>query len=169
MLLAMAYSIDYVGHIKVTPPLNEAEFSYLTAFCESTHEFGMGKYDVSDNPRAPHPDGGARVLERPKDLPDVFCPWLPSCAGRCLVIPDDGSDRRDAAVWLQFLVDHFLKPGGHASRTGIDEFASFTFDHSLDAVVAAHRSDSGALWLIRADGDEVYEETIWLGERDGWY
>lgn len=160
----MAYSIDYIGHISVFPPLNEAEFSFLTAFCESTHELGMAKYDVSDNPRAPHPAGAVRALERPNDLPGVFCPWLPSCTGRCFVIPNDGSDRRDAAVWLEFLIDHFLKPGAQASRSGIEEFASFAFDHRVDAVVAAHRSDSGALWLIRADGDEVTEETVWPGE-----
>jgi hypothetical protein len=158
----MAYSINYVGHISVTPPLNEAEFSYLTAFGETAHVAGMGVYEVADNPRAPRPEGGIRLLERPTDLPDVVCPWAPSCAGRCL-IPDGRNDHRDAARWLQFLVDHFLKPGARASSSDNQEFAAFTFDHHLGAVVAAHRSDSGALWLIRAFGDEVSEETVWPG------
>lgn len=97
-------------------------------------------------------------------VPDVMCPWVPACFGGCLVIGDDSGEHRHAARWLQWLVDHFLKPDAVVASSGLDEFAEFTFDHELDAAVAAHRSDSGRLWLIRADGHEVHEEVVWPGE-----
>lgn len=163
----MAYSTHYLGHIQVRPALNDAEFAYLTAFSETPHVVeDPHRYFVSDNPRAPRDVGeqGFRVFERRDDLPDVFCPWVPSCGGECLVVDDLDGQARDAAKWLQFLLDHFLRPAAQASRSALDDFAAFTFDHSLDAAVAAHRSDSGRLWLIRPQGHEVTEEIVWWGE-----
>jgi hypothetical protein len=163
----MAFSTHFLGHIQVRPALNDAEFAYLTAFAETPHVVeDPHRYFVSDNPRAPRDVGprGYRVLERRDDLPDVFCPWVPSCHGECLVVDDMDGQARDAAKWLQFVFDQFLKPGAEASRSGLDEFAPFTFDHRLDAAVAAHRSDSGRLWLIRPEGDEITEEVVWWGE-----
>lgn len=163
----MAYSTHYLGHIQVRPALNDAEFAYLTAFSETPHVVeDPHRYFVSDNPRAPREVGeqGFRVLGRRDDLPDVFCPWVPSCGGGCLVVDDVDGQARDAARWLQFLVDHFLKVGAEASRSGLEEFAAFAFDHKLDAAVAAHRSDSGRLWLIRPEGDAITEEVVWWGE-----
>ena len=163
----MAYSTHYLGHIKVTPPLNDVEYQYLTAFAETPHvEEDAGPYVVDDNPLAPRPVGpdGYAVLNRRDDVPDVACCWVPSCHGECLVINRDHGEHRAAAEWLQWLVDHFLKPAAHASATGLSEFEGFTFNHSLDAAVAAHRSDSGRLWLIHGDGHDVYESIVWPGE-----
>jgi hypothetical protein len=163
----MGYDTHYVGHIQVTPPLNNAEFEYLTAFAETPHVAeDPSPYAVSDNPRAPRPVGpkGYSVLNRRDDLPDCICPWIPSCGGRCFVIKDDRGQHHDAAKWLQWIVDHFLKPGALAGVSGDDDFAEFTFDHSLGAAVAAHRSDSGRLWLIRAGEHEVFEDVVWWGQ-----
>jgi hypothetical protein len=166
----MAYSTHYLGHIRVRPALNEAEFAYLTAFGETAHVVeDPHRYHVSDNPRAPlpvTPDRGYRILERRDDLPDVMCPWVPACGGECLAIGRDDGQQRDAAKWLQFLLDHFLRPGAEATRSDLDEFAEFTFDHTLGAVVAAHRSDTGRLWLIRPEGDEITEEIVWWGQAE---
>ena len=167
----MAYDTHYLGHIQVRPALNEAEFSYLTAFAEKLHEVGTGAlYDVPDNPLAPRENAqeGWRVIERREDVPDAVCSWTPSCHGECLVIRDDDGQHRQAARWLQFLYDHFLRQGGLAEESGMEEFGEFTFNHTLDAVVAAHRSDSGELWLIRPEGDLIVEETVWHGDPDWW-
>lgn len=96
----MAYGTHYLGHIQVRPALNEAEFAYLTAFSETPHVVeDAHRYFVSDNPRAPRDVGerGFRVLDRRDDLPDVFCPWVPSCGGECLVVDDLDGQARDAA------------------------------------------------------------------------
>ena len=163
----MAYSTHYLGHIKVTPPLNDVEYQYLTAFAETPHVAeDAGPYVVADNPLAPRPVGPERfsVLNSRDDMPDPMCAWVPSCHGECLVINGDHGEHRQAAKWLQWLVDHFLKPDAKAARSGLPDFDGFTFDHALDAAVAAHRSDSGRLWLIHGDGEDVRESVIWPGE-----
>src|SRR3954447_5570617 len=127
----MAYSTHYLGHIKVTPPLNDVEHQYLTAFAETPHvREDPGPYAVADNPRAPRPVGpdGYRVLNQRDDTPDVMCSWVPSCHGGCLVINGDHGEHRHAAEWLQWLVDHFLRPGAKAAASGVEEFDGFTFD-----------------------------------------
>jgi hypothetical protein len=162
----MAYSTHYLGHIKVDPPLNEAEFQYLTAFGEALHEPGPHVYDVPDNPLAPEEFGDRpyRVIERRDDVPDAACAWVPSCHGGCLVIRDDSGEHRRATQWLQWIYDHFLRSGALEADSGRDDFAEFSFDHRLDAAVAAHRSETGGLVIIRPRGDVVREEVVWPGE-----
>ena len=172
----MGYRTDFIGHLEVHPRLNEAEYSYLTAFAESRRHRGRGgPYVVPDNPRASYDDDHAGVdiddyNTPPEGQPQLWCPWEPSCAGECLTIPDDGENKHYRPTeWLQYLVDHFLKPGALASRDKSGLFTDFTFDHTLEGVVAACRQDSGRLWIIRPVGDEITEELLWPGKGDYWY
>ena len=166
----MGLHTDFIGHLDVHPPLNEAEYSYLTAFAESRRHRGRGgPYDVPDNPRASDVDDRAVVdiddyNTPPEGQPQLWCPWRPSCAGTCLVVPDNGENKHyQATRWLQYLVDHFLKPGAEALRDKSGLFAEFTFDHELKGVVAACMQETGRLWVIRPEGDLIVEETLWPG------
>jgi hypothetical protein len=152
----------------VNPPLSEAEFSYLTAFGESRRYLrGDDPYAVPDNPRVDRLDYESSATDiyntPPPGQPGLWCPWVPSCAGECLSIPEQDGRHYGAGPWLQYLYDHFLKPDAYAARTGSALFEDFTFDHRLDGLVAACRSDTGALWLIRPCGDRIEEETLWYG------
>lgn len=52
--------------------------------------------------------------------------------------------------------------GGDAQ--GREGFERFTFDHEVSGVVAAHRSDSGELWLVRASRAGVQHEVLRAGD-----
>jgi hypothetical protein len=161
--LVMGYQVDVIGHIEVVPALNTAEYSYLMAFAESRRWCRpQGPWWV---PSTPH--GLDETYEDVEDYnrpppgqPGLWNPWVPSCDGRCLAVRDEGTDGKNYGVtaWLKYLNDTFLVPGATASSS--PSFEDFTFDHELRGAVAAHRSDTGELWLVRAVGGLVKHETV---------
>ena len=168
----MGYQTEYIGHIGIDPPLNEAEQLYLTAFVDSVR-FARpgGPYEVPYNPRADPDlvvkDSIITVSSIAEGQPSSHCGWAFCFDGDCITY--DGSDKfNNPTPWLVYLIDHFLRPGAHASRTGLHWFERFTFDHQLSGVVAASRSDTGRLYLIRVSNNEVEEETVVPGHSE-WY
>ncbi len=80
-----------------------------------------------------------------------------------------------AEAWLQYLIDHFLRPGAAARSSGRPDFASFTFDHVVNGIVAAERNDTRELWLIRCHDNQISTETLvgsdpmpWDAPGPGW-
>lgn len=97
---------------------------------------------------------------------------MPSGVRGWVVTPDGGALRwqeqeksNDAAFAITFLIDHFLAPGAHAQASGRADFASFTFDHHLDGVLAAENFGSGELFLLRLARNVIDHETIVPGAR----
>jgi hypothetical protein len=160
---------SFCGHIRLTPPLNEAEFLYLAAFSESRRHAGREHpYDV---PGFPHDDGRECAIDRyntPADgQPELWCPWLPSCAGECLVV-DDAEKVGAPIEWLQYLLDHFLCPGAWAESSQLGDFDAFTFDHVLSGAVAMHRADTGELSLISVEDLRVVQTIVHAGDPRRW-
>jgi hypothetical protein len=168
----MGYRVQVIGHIDVKPRLNDHEFEYLTAFAESRRwsrpqgplwapstPFGLDEEAVGASTHD--------INTPPGGQPGLWCPWVPSCAGACLVVREDGTDGKNYGVtpWLQYVIDTFLRPG--ASAHGEPGFEDFSFDHDLSGAVAAHRSDTGELWLVRVRGHVVQHESVRKG--DPWW
>jgi hypothetical protein len=154
----------FCGHIRVTPPLNAAEYEYLQAFAESRRHSGRSSdpYDVPHHPRDDGPTSHTDAYNSPPaGQPSLWCPWHPSCDGRCLVL-DTEPGVNAAAAWLGYLARHFLIPDAVAHCRA--DFTDFTFDHQLTGSVARHRADSGELSLIRIAGDEVTTEVVEPGD-----
>jgi hypothetical protein len=173
----MGYSTDFLGHIEISPPLNPAEVEYLTAFSQSRRwDRPGGPYVVPDNPRLdaivmgePDSDDLDRFNSLAPGQPQLYCQWVPCPSGCCLAY--DGHEKfYEPTVWMRYLIAHFLRPGAAASRSGLDCFAEFTFDHQLDGVIVACRRDTRRLWEIRVTRNRVTERDIVPGasERDVW-
>lgn len=159
----MGTTTDYLGHFTIDPPLNDAERDYLAAFCESRRWARPGgPYAVPPHPLAEeaHETDVEAFNRCAAGQPDLWCQWVPCPTGCCLSW--DGREHFLAGTrWLQYLVDHFLRPGGEASRSGDPAFEGFTFDHRVDGVVAACRRDTRRLFLIEAvDGVVVEHELV---------
>ncbi len=164
----MGYTTDFIGHIDITPSLNEQETAYLTAFSHSRrYERPGGAYDVPGNPRAE--DGQYRSVGRsynvpPDGQPALWCDWVPCWDGCCLSY--DGTEKFYAPVeWMRYLIDHFLKPGAAASRVDEPRFAGFTFDHVLDGIVVGCRRDNKELFAIRVTENVVRTEVLRRADR----
>lgn len=132
-----------LGHVDITPALNEAEVSYLDAFRRSRrfHRPG-GPYEVPANPYADDEPGGAlEAYNRPAPgQPQLWCQWQLCWSGCCLAF--DGSEKFYEPVrWMRYLIDHFLRPGAQATGSGLDCFEDFTFDHQLEGLVVGCRRE----------------------------
>ena len=86
----MVYQSDYMGWFTITPPLNEAETTWLRAYAASFRDlypddpFGLGM-----NPRTEVAEAFVDVSHAPGPLapgvPGLMCDWEPSASGTRLV------------------------------------------------------------------------------------
>ena len=158
----MGYTTDFLGHIDIDPGLNEAEVAYLDAFHRSRRfDRTGGPYEVPGNPyvdERPEPNRAAYNRPAPGQ-PQLWCQWQPCWGGCCLAF--DGIEKFYEPVrWLRYLVDHFLRPGAEASRSGQAHFDEFTFDHHLEGLVVGCRRDNKQLFGIRVQRNVVSTELL---------
>lgn len=85
--------------------------------------------------------------------------WVPCQQGCCLRWTGREKSRM-ALQWLEYLIDHFLRPGAHAQGTGRPEFAHFTFDHVVSGTLAGEHEETGELSLIVASDNVLHTETL---------
>jgi hypothetical protein len=158
----MGYTTDFLGHIDITPGLNESERSYLSAFSLTRrYDRGQGPYYVPPNPYADQ--GDREPVERlntpPQGQPGLWCRWVPCWDGCCLAL--DGEEKiYDPARWLDYLITHFLKPGAAATESADPVFDDFTFDHRLDGLVIGCRRDNKELSAIRVVDNAITREVL---------
>lgn len=158
----MGYTTDFLGHVDITPGLNEAECSYLSAFSLTRHyDRGLGPYYVPPNPYIDQDDRepADRLNTPPPGQPGLWCRWVPCWDGCCLAL--DGEEKiYDPARWLDYLINHFLKPGAVASGSADPIFDDFTFDHRLDGLVIGCRRDNKELSAIRVEDSVITREVL---------
>jgi len=177
----MGFSTKYLGHLTIHPPLNDAEADWLRAFAAVDRRLYTEPYEVAMNPRAVEFDA---LQERrsgdghhgwdpftsltPRDgTPYPHLDWAPCLEGCCLAW--NGTEKsRMSEEWLQYLIDHFLRPGAHARLAGRPEFEQFTFDHVVDGVIAAERDDTRELFLIVCEDNRIRRETLVRPQPDEW-
>jgi hypothetical protein len=170
----MGYSTDFIGHVTVTPPLNQHEIAYLRKFAETrrmarangpyfvdgTGYFGQGHdADIEDFGRSP--DG----------QPGLWCQWVATDDGTG--IEWNGIEKfRHADAWMAYLIATFLKPGAAVQkelaapvpgRVYSDDLRHFTFDHQVSGVIEAQGEDPEDRWdlVVQANAVSVrrYEVT----------
>lgn len=163
----MGYSTQYLGRLDIAPRLNPEETVWLRAF-QRTHR-GLhpdDPYAVPMNPGAEavgHPlveESSPGVLIIPRGLHSFD--WHPCTDGCCLQWKQVEKSNH-ATVELQYLIDHFLRPGAFAASDTRADFAPFTFDHTVSGTIAAERQD-GWLYLVQARDNLLEEVTLVHGE-----
>lgn len=156
----MGYSTDFIGHLDIEPPLNDAEIEYLTAFFASRRcRREGGPYAVPGNPRAENLDGswGEGGNRCAVGQPNLWCDWTVCWDGCCLTW--NGTEKSYSMIpWLRYLIEHFLEPGALAA--GDARFEDFTFDHQLSGVIAGCRRDTKEMFLVRVVNSNVVEEVL---------
>lgn len=166
----MGFSTKYLGHLDIHPSLNDSEAEWLRAFAAIDRRLYSEPYEVAMNPRALEFDRIQR--RRSGDGDDAFkslvardgtpyphLDWRPCPEGCCLAW--DGTEKsRMAEETLQYLVDHFLRPGAHARLDSRPEFEHFTFDHVVNGIIAAERDDTRELFLIVCEDNAIRRETL---------
>ena len=121
----MHYDTDFIGSIRVSPPLGDDEIDVLL--------------DLADSQRTlrstPTGRGNAEV-------PFARMAWDVCLDGCCLWWTGEEDDKWIGPS-LAFMVDHWFRHG--AVGEGHPRLAAFTFDHVLDGVVAVRGRDRSTL------------------------
>lgn len=165
----MGYTTEFEGHVTVDPPLNTAEITYLNRFAETRrmhrqhgpYYCGEGDYGQAREPDLVDYD------QHPPEQPNLWCQWVPTDDGTAIVWNDD-EKFYDPPEWMTYLIDTFLKPGAALQAELTDpiegryyapEFASFTFDHVCNGVIAAQGENPDDQWrLIVTDNVVTVEQ-----------
>lgn len=159
----MGHTTDYIGYLDVFPPLNVAEQEYLLAFRETRHCVRpRGPYVLAGNPLAeqlaePRHHESANTIG--EGQPSFWCQWMPGWGGYSLAF--DGREKfYGGAEWLQYRIDHFLAPDARASYTGLPCFDEFTFNHTVEGIVAGSRRDTRELFLLDVKDNVVRRKVL---------
>ena len=161
----MGHNTTYLGHVEIVPGLNQAEYDYLRAFTYSRRCYRRdGPYAVI--PAHPHEGESQRATKLRNQIadgqPGYWCDWAPCPHGCCLKW--NGFEKFSAGgAWLQYLIDHFLRRGAHAARSGDPQFEQFAFDHEMNGFVVGERHDTRELFALIVQEDEVQRVVL----RDG--
>lgn len=150
----MGYTTDFTGSVTVEPPLNPDEIAYLRKFAETRRmDRTNGPYFVDGSGFAGqgHDPDIRDHNSPPEGQPGLWCNWVPTEAGDGIEW-DGGEKFYDSVDWMRYLIDHFLRPGGHAQ--GQPGFENFTFDHVVNGTIHAEGERRDDVWdLIVADNE----------------
>jgi hypothetical protein len=132
----MGYTTDFIGAFNVNPPLAGNHRQYLTKFNDTRRM----KRDAAKTARRPDPireavglpvgdygayfvgekgfrgqDCGPDVIESngpPRPQPGSWCQWIPNDDGTTIEW-DGGEKFYEYIEWLEYIIEHFLKPWGY--------------------------------------------------------
>lgn len=148
----MGYTTSFEGQVAVEPALNPAEIAYLAEFAESRrHQRPDGPYSTAD---CAYDQTGYNIP--PEGQPSLWCNWEPAPDGTG--IRWNGAEKfYSATAWMQYLIDHFLKPG--AAAQGQPGFEKFTFDHTVTGLIKAQGDEPRDTWELVVVDNEVAGES----------
>lgn len=163
----MGYTTDFEGRISVYPPLNVFEITYLNKFCDTRRmRTEHGPYWV-DQPGFAGQDKTPEVIDYnspPEGQPGLWCHWIPTQDGRYIEW-DGGEKFYDSLEWMEYIIEHFLKPGAIVStmtnrcptcgRSDESQFDEFTFDHVLNGMIEAQGEDPDDKWRLYVNDNIV--------------
>ncbi len=110
----MGYTSTFFGQIRIDPPLNAAETTYLECFAATRRmrmKDGRGPYFVLPPGAADHRENNVQPITQP----GTWCQWVPVDDGAALAW-DGGEKFYGAEPWMRYLIEHFLRPEARASQ-----------------------------------------------------
>ena len=131
----------FTGHVRVEPPLNEAERAHLGALAAA-----HGTLRGTPTGRG---DG---------DVPFARLGWEVCAGGCCLTWDSDLESSGQLLPTVRFLIDHLLRRGAKAE--GRRGFEGFTFDHVLDGAVMGRARDDQEARLVEVHGNVASERLL---------
>lgn len=121
----------------------------------------FGQYVImfgSDDEGRQPPDKIIDFNRPPSGQPGLWCKWEPTDDGTAIVW-DGGEKFYDSPEWMQYLIDHFLKPGAQAQQVAPeyrdDRFDHFTWDHVLNGQIRAEGEEPGDHWMLIVKDNDV--------------
>lgn len=133
----MGYTTTFDGKVAIDPPLNQEEIQFLTDFSESR------RMDRKEGPYELENENVLNHNKPPEGQPSLWCDWVPTPDGEAIVW--DGREKfYDPIEWMQYLIDHFLKPNAIAK----DALPFLQANHTLNGEIFAQGESHGDIWKL---------------------
>jgi hypothetical protein len=154
----MGYSTEFVGEIKIDPPLNDYEREYLTKFSSTRRMHRkQGPWYVEDDESQVY-----NVNKPPPGQPHLWCDFGPNEEGTALVW--NGAEKTKCAKeWLEYLINRFLMEGALTQDSNLDQFEEFQYNHILNGVLEAQGDWPKDRWklIVKNNHVTVVKATDW--------
>ena len=132
----MGYTTDFVGQFKIEPALKTEDIEFLQKFNDTRRMKRVGldpKYGVdgewycgSGDAGQGHEDNIVDYNTPPSTQPGLWCQWRPTDDGAYLEW-DEGEKFYEYEVWLDYLIENYLKPRGYVLN-GTVQWQGESFD-----------------------------------------
>jgi len=152
----MGYTTEFSGSVAIEPPLNADEIAYLNKFSETRRmNRRNGPYFVDGGGFAgqAHEEDVIDYNSPPPGQPGQWCQWAPTEDGTAIEW-DGGEKFYDSAEWMEYLIDHFLKPGALADLPFLQK------NHVVNGVIKAQGEDMDDRWKIIVQNNAVSVEDL---------
>ena len=162
----MGLHTDYLGSVRIEPPLSLAEVDFVKGFNRTRHCGDRAALDVVTHPADHVPAGDVVSSNRVADgMPGLWCPWT-CCDEGCCLRWDQGEKPSAPDRWLRYLIDTFLRPGAALAADRAAGAAGLTFDHVLSGTIVGERRETGELFALTVK-DNVVRRRMLVAGRDG--
>ena len=89
-----------------------------------------------------------------KGADSKWCNFEPSEDGRLLTW--NGAEKtKEGAQWIEYIIDHFLKPNEYLVADACTYFKDFTFNHVCNGELTAQGEDPDDRWKIVVEDNVV--------------
>lgn len=144
----MGYTTTFDGKVAIDPPLNQEEIQFLTDFSESR------RMDRKEGPYELENENVLNHNKPPEGQPGLWCDWVPTPDGEAIVW-NEGEKFYNSVEWMQYLIDHFLKPNAIAK----DALPFLQANHTLNGEIFAQGEEPGDMWkLVVTDNVVEYKQ-----------
>jgi len=156
----MGLHTDYLGSIRIEPPLSRAEVDFLKSFSRTRHCGDRAALDVVAHPADNDPTGDVASYNRVAiGMPELWCPWT-CCDEGCCLRWDRGEKPYAPNRWLRYLIDTFLRPGAALAADPAAHALGLTFDHVLAGMIVGERRETGELFALAVKVNVVRRRTL---------
>lgn len=156
----MGLHTDYLGSLRIEPPLSPAEVDFLKSFSRTRHCGDRAALDVVAHPADNDPAGDVASYNRVAiGMPGLWCPWS-SCDEGCCLRWDQGEKPYAPDRWLRYLIDTFLRPGAALAADPAAHALGLTFDHVLAGMIVGERRETCELFALAVKDNVVRRRTL---------
>lgn len=156
----MGLHTDYLGSLRIEPPLSPAEVDFLKSFNRTRHCGDRGALDVVTHPAVDGPTGDvASYNQVAVGMPGLWCPWT-CCDEGCCLRWDQGEKPYAPDRWLRYLINTFLRPGAALAADPAARALGLTFDHVLAGMIVGERRETCELFALAVQDNAVRRRTL---------
>ena len=156
----MGLHTDYLGSLRIQPPLSLAEVDFLKGFHRTRHCGDRAGLDVVTHPTDNDPaDDVASSNRVAVGMPGLWCPWT-CCDEGCCLRWDQCEKPYAPDRWLRYLIDTFLRPGAALAADPAARAVGLTFDHVLSGMFVGERRETAELFALAVKDNVVRRRTL---------